>query len=160
MVKTMSSFGHGLLVTILVLSTSVWVGGYVAIGVVARSATTSMEPAARVAFFRSLGRSYVRIGTPALIVALISGAILARSHMWDGAGIAGLVIAVALVLLLAYAVQQARRMTRLRRAALDNDQNPTSIDAIQRGQRSASILRAALGALSLILLVLGCFMAG
>lgn len=160
MVKTMSSFGHGLLVTVLVLSTCVWVGGYVAIGVVARTATATMEPAARVAFFRSLGRTYLRIGTPALGIALISGAVVASSHAWDGASIACLVVAIALVVLLAYAVQQARRMTRLRRSALDSGENPAGVDAIRRGQRSASILRAALGVLSLILVVLGCFMTG
>ena len=160
MVKTMSSFGHGLLVTVLVLSTCVWLGGYVAIGVVARTATATMEPSARVAFFRSLGRTYLRIGTPALAIALITGAIIATPHAWDGAAIAGLVIAIALVVLFACAVQQARRMTRLRRNALENDQNPASVDAIRRGQRSASILRAGLGVLSLVLVVLGCFMAG
>lgn len=160
MVKNMSSFGHGVLVSILVLSTSVWVGGYVAIGVVARSATTTMEPAARVAFFRSLGRAYLRIGTPALVIALISGALVARNHPWDAALVAALVIAVLLVALLAVAVQQARRMTRLRQDALAAGQNPTTLQVIQRGQRSASILRAALGALSVILVVLGCFLAG
>lgn len=160
MVKTMASFGQGLLVTILVLSTSVWIGGYVAIGVVARTATTTMEPAARVAFFRSLGRSYLWIGTPALVIGLISGALVARNHPWDAALIISLVVGLLLVVLLAVAVQQARRMTRLRRSALEADTDPATVDAIRRGRRSADALRATLGVLSLILVVLGCFMAG
>lgn len=160
MVKNMSSLGHGLLVTILVLSTSVWIGGYVAIGVVARTATATLDPAARVAFFRSLGRSYLRIGAPALVVGLVSGALVARHHPWNVPLILALVVAVLLVALLAVAVQQARRMTRLRRTALDADQDPATVDVIRRGRRSADLLRAALGVLSLILVVLGCFMAG
>src|SRR5579875_3001064 len=160
MVKTMSSFGHGVLVTILVLSTSVWIGGYVAIGVVARAATATMDPAARVAFFRSLGRSYLWVGTPALVIGLISGGLVARDHPWDAALIISLAVAILLIVLLGVAVQQARRMTRLRHAALQSGQNPATVEAIRRGRRSADALRATLGVLSLILVVLGCFMAG
>lgn len=155
----MSSFGHGLLVTVLVLSTSVWVGGYVAIGVVARTAASTLPPAQRVAFFRSLGRSYLWVGTPALVIGLISGALAARHHSWDAPLTASAIIAAPLVVLLAVAVQQARQMTRLRHAALESGTDPTADPAIQRGRRSADILRAALGVLSLILVVLGCFMA-
>lgn len=155
----MSNFGHGLLVTILILSTSVWIGGYVAIGVVARTATTTLDPAQRVAFFRSLGRVYLRVGTPALVVALASGAIVARDHTWDAALIAAAVVAAALVVLLAVAVQQARRMTRLRHGALQADEDPATVPTIRQGQRAAGMLRATLGVLSVILVVLGCFMA-
>ncbi|GAB3485546.1 hypothetical protein [Flexivirga lutea] len=156
----MSNLGHGLLVTVLVLSTSVWIGGYVAIAVVARTAATTLDAAQRVAFFRTLGRSYLRVGTPALVIALASGAVVARNHPWDAALIISLVVAALLVILLAVAVQQARRMTRLRHAALQADEDPATVPAIRRGRRSAGILRAALGVLSVILIVLGCFMAG
>lgn len=156
----MASFGHGLLVTILVLSTSVWIGGYVAIGVVARSTTATLEPAQRVAFFRSLGRSYLRIGTPALAIGLVSGAALARDHAWDTALISCVIVAALLVLLLAAAVQQARRMTRLRHNALEAGDDPVTSPALRNGRRSAAMMRAGLGVLSLILVVLGCFVAG
>lgn len=156
----MSNFGHGLLVTVLVLSTSVWMGGYVAIGVVTRTATATLQPAERVAFFRSLGRAYLRVGTPALILALASGAVLARDHAWDAALVISLVVAVLLLVLLAVAVQQARRMTRLRHNALEAGDDPATLPAIRNGRRSAAGLRAVLGLLSLILVVLGCFMAG
>ncbi|GGB45645.1 hypothetical protein GCM10011492_40970 [Flexivirga endophytica] len=156
----MSHLGHHLLVTVLVLSTSVWLGGYVAIGIVARSATATMDPAQRVAFFRSLGRAYLRVGTPALVIGLVSGALLARDHPWDATLISAAIAALLLVVLLAAGVQQARRMTRLRHSALKSGDDPASVPAIRRGRRSAAILRAALGVLSLILVVLGCFMAG
>lgn len=64
---------------------------------VARSAARTLEPAHRVAFFRSLGRSYLLVGGPALIVALGSGAALAGEHAWDGTLVAALVVAVGLV---------------------------------------------------------------
>jgi len=159
-VRNMSNFGHGLLVTILVLSTSVWIGGYVAIAVVSRTAAATLEPAHRVAFFRTLGRSFLWVGTPALVLALASGALLVRHHPWNAALIISLVITVMLVALLAAAVRQARRMTRLRHTALQAGEDPTTVPAIQRGRHSAGIMRAALGVLSLILVVLGCFMAG
>ncbi|MFC6705486.1 hypothetical protein [Flexivirga alba] len=155
----MSNFGHGVLITILVLSTSVWLGGYVAIAVVARTAAAALEPAHRVAFFRSLGRAYLWIGTPALVIALVSGALVARDHAWDATLISSLVVALLLVGLLTVAVQQARRMTRLRHAALEAGRDPTHDAAIRRGRRSAAILRATLGVFSLILVVLGSFLA-
>lgn len=156
----MSNLGQGLLVTILVLSTSVWIGGYVAIGVVAHSAAATLDAAHRVAFFRTLGRSYLRVGTPALVIALASGAVAARDQPWNAALITSVVVAALLVILLAVAVQQARRMTRLRQAALQADEDPATVPAIRRGRRSADILRATLGVLSVVLVVLGCFMAG
>lgn len=156
----MSNVGHGLLVAILVLSTSVWIGGYVAIGVVARTAAMTLEPAARVAFFRTLGRSFLRVGTPALVVALVSGAVLAGHHPWNAALLISAIIAVLLLALLGVAVRQARQMTRLRHAALQSGADLATVPAIQRGRRTADILRAALGVLSAILVVFGCFMAG
>ncbi|WP_446664769.1 hypothetical protein [Flexivirga sp. B27] len=155
----MSSFGHGVLITVLVLSTSVWIGGYVAIAVVARTATTTLDPAQRVRFFRSLGRAYLRVGTPALAVALISGALAARHHSWDAVLIISTIVAVLLVALLAAAVQQARHMTRLRHDAVTAGRDAATDPAIRSGHRTAGMMRAALGALSLVLLVLGCFMA-
>ena len=43
---------HTIWLVLLVLATSVWLGGYVALAVVARASATSLEPAARVAFFQ------------------------------------------------------------------------------------------------------------
>lgn len=142
----------------LLLSTSVWLGGYVAIALVARTAAKTLEPAQRVAFFRGLGRTYLWVGTGALVVALVSGALLARSHAWDAAMVVTLVVAVLLVGSLAVAVRQARQLTRLRRRAL------TEADAglqqrIGRSQRAAGWLRALLGLLSVILVVMGAVLA-
>jgi len=80
----MSETVEAIVLAVFILATSVWVGGYVAIVVVARTATATLEPGARVTFFRSLGRSYLRVGLPALIVALVTGGVLARDLGWAG----------------------------------------------------------------------------
>lgn len=147
--------GHALLVAVLVLATSVWVGGYVAIAVVARTAAATLEPAARVSFFRSLGRRYVWVGAPALLIALASGAVLLRHHEWNGLLIATVGAALALLVLLAVAVGQARAMTRLRRQSLDDPANTRLTQRVTRAARGAAALRALLGLLTLALVTLG-----
>lgn len=147
------------LLTILVLATSIWVGGYVAIAVVARAASATLDPGTRVAFFRSLGRTYLRIGLSALLVALITGALMLRDRDWDAVLTAATLVVVALVVLLGIAVVQAKRMTRLRRQALDEPADQHVADGVARGARGAGILRAVLGVLSLVLVVLGAVLA-
>ncbi len=149
-----------LLLATLVLATSVWVGGYVAIVVVARTATATLEPAARVRFFRSLGRRYLWVGTPALVVALATGALLLRGHEWNRPLIATAIAAVALLLLLAVAVGQARRMTTLRRRAVTDPANTRLAQQVTRAARGAAALRALLGLLTLTLVILGALLSG
>jgi hypothetical protein len=148
-----------LLTAVLLLAACVWVGGYVAIGVVARVATRTLEPAARISFFRGLGRSYVRVGTPALLVALGVGAVLVGDRGWDGRATAAAVLAALLLAALAFGVAQARRMTRARTAALSSG-SPEFAARVRRGARAATALRAGIGVLTLALVVLGALLAG
>jgi hypothetical protein len=135
------------------------VGGLVVIFVVARAASATLAPAQRVAFFRSLGRSYGIVGSVALLVALASGAALLRGHPWEGAMTAAAIAAVFLLLALAAGMAQARAMTRLRRRALAEPGD--SLDAeVRRGAVLATALRGAIGVLTLALLVLGAALAG
>lgn len=150
--------GHALLVAALVLATSVWVGGYVAITVVARTAAATLEPAVRVRFFRSLGRRYLWVGGPALLVTLATGAVLLRGHDWNGLLIATAVSALTLVAVLAVAVGQARRMTRLRRRSVEDPANTRLTQQVTRAARGAAALRALLGLLTLALVMLGAFL--
>ena len=140
---------------VLVLATSVWIGGLVAIFVVARVAHATLEPAERVAFFRGLGRAYGWAGGAALTAALASGAVLASTYRWDGLLTAGAVVAAALVAVTTAGVAQARRMTRLRLDALRDAGCPGLSAKVQRCARNAAALRAAIAALSLALLALG-----
>ncbi len=155
----MSPAIHVFWLVLLVLATSVWLGGYVAIAVVARASVASMAPATRVAFFRALGRAFLPVGSAALVVGLVSGSMMLRGREVDGLSVGAAVVAGLLVALLGVAVVQARRMTRVRqraRATVGEDAlAPSSI----RGGSAATVLRALLGVLSLTLVVLGCLMA-
>lgn len=155
----MSPTANAILLAFLVIGTSVWIGGYVTIAVVARAATRTLNQTDRVAFFRSLGRLYFWVGTPAVVLALSTGAVLARHMRADGRWVAAVVVAAVLLASFAIAVVQARRMTRLRQRVLTGP--PDGVDAVQvaRGARTATALRAMLGALSIILVFLGAFLA-
>lgn len=153
---------HGIevaLACVLLIAGSVWVGGYVAIGVVARVTVRTLGPADRVAFFRALGRVYGIVGTVALALALGSGAALAADRPWDGTLTATAALAAALVAALAFGVLQARRMTRLRRDALDRPGDAALAARVRSGARNASLLRASIGLLSLAVLILGTVLA-
>lgn len=143
------------LTIVLVLATAVWIGGLVAIFVVAMVAHTTLGAAERVAFFRSLGRAYGLVGGMALTIALASGAVLAATHRWDGQLTAGTVVAAGLVAATAAGVAQARRMTRLRQDALRAPGSLELAAKVRRGARNATALRAAIAVLSLALLALG-----
>lgn len=146
------------LAVVLVLATSIWVGGYVTIAVVARVSGAVLEPPERIRLFRSLGRVYFWVGAPALVVALVAGGLLAQ----DRAGaLTAAAIAVATVLLVAFAlaVAQARRMTRLRHEAAAAPAGATVHARVAVGARVAGALRGVLGILTLALVVLGSVLA-
>ena len=143
------------LMAVLMLATAVWIGGLVAIFVVARVADATLGGAERVAFFRGLGRAYGLVGGVALTAALASGAVLASRYRWDGDLAASAVVAAALVATTAAGSAQARRMTRLRRDALRDPGSAELAAKVRRGARNATVLRAAIAALSLALLGLG-----
>ncbi|MGH3263992.1 MAG: hypothetical protein ACRDNS_18590 [Trebonia sp.] len=148
------------LAAVLALGTSIWVGGLVVIPVVARVARTTLGPQERVAFFRGLGRTYGPVGVIALAIALASGAVLATAaHPWDGRLTASAVLAACLVGVLAAGVVQARRMTRLRQAALRSPGSQDLAAKVRHGARNAAALRAVIGLLSLALLALGAVIA-
>lgn len=155
----MSDTARAILLGVFILASCIWVGGYGAIAVVARVATRALEPAQRVAFFRALGRSYLLVGTAALAVALGTGAGLVSDHAWDGTLIAAVVVAAALVVSLVVGVVQARRMSRLRSAALAAPGNSDVNAQVRQGARAATALRAAIGLLSLALIALGSLLA-
>lgn len=150
---------QALWLTLLILATSVWLGGYVTIALVTRVAGATLAPDARVAFYRALGRTYLPVGAAALAVALLSGGFLAWPRLGEGLGTAAAGSASALVVVLAVAVAQARRMTRLQQARVAAPDDPVLTSRARRGGLTAGVLRALLGVLSLVAVVLGCLMA-
>lgn len=155
----MSDTTRAVLLGVFTLSSCIWVGGYIAIAVVARVGTRTLDPTQRVAFFRTLGRSYLLVGTPALLVAIGTGAGLASDQTWDGVLVTTVVVAAALLASLAVGVAQARRMTRLRAAALADPSDSRFTHRIRSGAHTATVLRAAIGLLSLALIALGSLLA-
>lgn len=146
------------LVAVNVLSAAIWVGGMVAIFVVARASSATLEPAQRVAFFRALGRSYGVVGTAALLIALLSGALLLSDRPWDGLSTAAVIVAAALLLATAAGMAQARAMTRLRQRALLESARELA-PRLRRGAIAAAALRAAIGLLTLTLVFLAAALA-
>lgn len=152
--------GHAALAGVLMLATAVWVGGLVAIFVVARVAKRTLRPAERIELFRGLGRAYGPLSGLALAVALASGVALLPGHPWNGPVTAATAVAGGLVTITVAGVLQARRMTRLRRGALGDPRNPRLAGQVRRQAINAAILRALIAALSLALLALGALLAG
>jgi len=155
----MSDDLEAVVVAVLLLATSIWVGGYIAIAVVARTATVTLTPEARVAFFSKLGRAYFWVGMPALVVALGTGAILARDTDHGTLFTVAVVIAVLLISSFAIAVVQARRMSQLRRQLLGSQDDVRLAERVRRGAAAAAALRGVLGLLSLALVMLGACLA-
>jgi uncharacterized membrane protein len=155
----MSDTTRAILLGMFTLASGVWVGGYVAIAVVARAASRVLEPAQRVRFFRTLGRSYLLVGASALVVALGTGAGLVSDHTWNGTLVATVVVVAALVVSLGVGVAQARRMTRVRSAALAAPDDLQLSGQVRQGARAATVLRAVIGLLSLALIALGALLA-
>jgi uncharacterized membrane protein len=149
------------LVFVHLLAACVWVGGFVAVAVavVARAARRELDAAARVAFFRSLGRSYGKAGGSALAVAMLTGTALLAQRGWDQAAGAAALLASALIVATVAGVAQARRMTCLRQRAVRDPLDLALAALIDRGARQALILRTTIGALTLALLALGAVLA-
>jgi hypothetical protein len=148
-----------LVVFVALLGTSVWVGGFVAIAVVARVARRQLGPPAQVAFFRVLGREYAVIGAPALVIALAAGAMLLEPRAWDATAAGAVAVAGALVVATVAGIAQARGMTRLRTRAVGDPDDPALALRVRRGAVLAGALRAAIGLLSVALLALAAVLA-
>jgi uncharacterized membrane protein len=155
----MSQTAEAVVLAVLILATSVWIGGYVALIVVARVATATLDPRARAMFFRTLGRRFFWVSVPALAIALVAGGVLARNSTQDGLLAAIIAIVAVLLVSFAIAVAQARRMTRLRRRLLQAPTDQMLQARVARGARAAGALRASLGLLGVTLIVLGSFLA-
>ena len=148
-----------ILVFVELLAASIWIGGFVAIGVVAKVARAQLEPAQRVAFFRHLGRTYLRVGGAALAVALVCGGVLLAGGPWTSTKSAAVVLGLCLAAVTVAGVLQARAMTRLRQEQLRNA-NTVLGARIKRQETRAMVLRASIGLLTIVLLVVAASIVG
>lgn len=145
-------------IVVLLLATCVWVGGWAAVIVVARSTTATLTREARVAFFRHFGRLYGVVSTIALVVAIVAGGILLLTREWTGLATAIAVVTLILVLTLGWGVVQARSLSRMR-AELHESEDAALAQRIERRAASATVLRGMIGVLSIVVLVLGIIVA-
>ena len=99
--STVSATTQAIVLGVFTLASYIWIGGYIAIAVVARTLATGRV-------LRALGRAYLLLGGPALLVALSTGAGLLSDHFWDGILTAAVAAAAALLAALAVGVVQAR----------------------------------------------------
>ncbi len=142
---------HSVAVAVLSLGGAIWLGGFVTLVVVARSASAALEPAQRVAFFRHFGRRFGSVSTIALLSSLLAGSLLLIARPWDHTSTALVVIGMLLLAALAVGVVQARRMTRLRRTSLQSPADESIARRVARGSLQAVMLRASIGAISIVL---------
>jgi hypothetical protein len=150
----------GVLVFVALVAGSIWVGGFVAIAVVARIVRSQLDRPAQIAFFRALGRRYLVIGACSLLAALAAGAALLGGRDWDATQLAAAVVAGALVLATAAGVAQARGMTRARARAVRAPDDPVLAQRVRRGAVRATVLRATIGGLTLALVALAAALSG
>jgi hypothetical protein len=145
--------GRTVLIALVMLGASVWVGSLVCLAVVSAASRTVLDGSARVALFRGIGRLYGVLGPAALLVAIGAGLGLA----WPLSELSGTAAAVfwlsgLLVACTAAGMAQARRMTERRRRLLEAPCDPIAARAVRRGAALAAALRASLGVLTLVII--------
>lgn len=145
---------RGVLLGLLLISAAVWLGGFVCLALVARSTTATLQRQDRVAFFTHFGRRFGIVATIALVVALVTGGVLLAAAPWNAVSTVLVLAAAVLVVVLAVGVAQARRMTRLRRASIAAPEDHALGRRVAAGGRRASVLRAGIGVISLLIFVL------
>lgn len=137
------------LLGIVTLGAGLWMGGFIAIMIVSATSKKSLGAQDRIALFRGLGRGYLRVAIVAFVAVVIPGAVLLAFRPWDGYSLAIVVLAAALVVVTALGVRQARRLTRMRKAAAEAPNGGTPPATLVRKAAAARILRTAIGLLSL-----------
>ncbi len=146
--------GRTLLIAVEMLAGSIWVGSLVCLALVANVARRALDPTARVALFRGIGRLYGRIGTGSLVVAIGAGiAIAGRPSHWSTSVTVAVVLSVLLVVLTAVGMVQARRMTIQRQRVLDVSNDEATTISIRRGAAVAGALRGSIALMTLVIIV-------
>lgn len=141
------------LLTIHLLALSIWVGSLVALVIVARTARAVLDPATQARFFPTLGRTYGKVGTASLVVALLTGAVLAGSPSdWSASVWGAVASAVALLAVTTAAMGQAHRTGLLRRAVAGGD--ASKVEPLRHAVRVTDAMRGVIALLTLVAVVL------
>jgi uncharacterized membrane protein len=149
------------LIAIEMLAASIWIGSLVCLAIVSAAAGQALDPQARVALFRQVGRLYGVVGTGSLLAAIAAGVALAWPMSHIDATL-GALFALAAVLLLATmaGMAQARRMTAHRQRLLSLPSDGDAAERVRRGAALARVLRGSLALISAVMLALGARLLG
>lgn len=151
---------HLILLALVIIGAGMWIGGMVAVTMLAIISKRALEPAVRVALFRRFAHAYFPTFGAALVVAAIAGFFMLVARGWDGIAWAITIIVIVILIALALGVVQARAMSRLRTRAAELSDSPSGntdpdlARQISSGARSAAMLRGSLGVLSLVVFIL------
>ncbi|HET8931144.1 MAG TPA: hypothetical protein VFN21_10845 [Acidimicrobiales bacterium] len=105
------------LLTIHLLAFAIWVGNLVALPITVRLLKPMADPKLQAAYFPKMGRMFGTVGTVALIVAILTGAVLAgRPGDWSGPALGAIITGLVVLGVTTIAMVQARRVGKLRRA--------------------------------------------
>ena len=147
--------GRVLLVAVAMLAASVWVGSLVSLAVVSASARRTLDARSRVALFRNVGRTYQYLGTGSLLVAIAVGVALAWPISSAEADVhLELVLSAVLVLVSVVGMAQAKRMTVLRRRALERP-DVGAAALVRRSAILAAALRGLIAGVTLAMVLVG-----
>jgi hypothetical protein len=144
------------LIGIGMLGASIWIGSLACLAVVSIAARKALDPRARVALFRRVGRRYGIVGTASLLTAIAVGIALAWPLSDIGAATAVLfALAVVLVIATMAGMAQARRMTTHRQRLVSAPDDPGAAERVRRGAIVAGALRGSLAVITLVIVALG-----
>ncbi len=153
--------GRTVLIATEMLAASIWVCSLVCLALVTSVARRVLDGPSRVAFFRAVGRTYGRVGTGALLVAIAAGvAIAGRPSHWETTVSLAIILSVVLVALTLVGMAQAHRMTVRRQRALDAPRDVSIASQISRGAAVAGALRGSIALVTLVILALGAHAVG
>jgi len=144
------------LIALEILVASVWIGSLVCLALVSNAARHALEPPARVALFRRVGRVYGVVGSASLFVGICGGAALAwPPSQFGGTVSAALGLSVVLGGITIVGMLQARRMTKLRLRVIKSPGDPIAVEQLRRRAALAGALRGTMALLTLVVVVLG-----
>src|SRR5581483_7368977 len=147
--------GRTVLIAVEMLAASVWIGSLVCLALVSSAARQVLDPAARVALFRRVGRVYGVVGTGSLAVAICGGVALAwPPSQFGGTVTAALALSLAIGAITVVGMLQARRMTRLRQRVIKSPADATAVSELRRGAALAGALLGSMAVLTLVVVAL------
>ena len=144
------------LITIGIVSASVWIGSLVCLAAVSAVARRELTGSARVTLFRGVGRLYRIVGTASLLTTIATGIVLAWPITEVGRTLGVMFwLSGALLVITALGMDQARRMTVARQRLLARPKDEDIAETVRRGAAVAAVLRSAIGVVTFIIVVLG-----